>query len=240
MRAAGIPARIVTGYQGGERNPLGEYFIIYQSNAHAWTEVWLENEGWVRVDPTAAVAPDRISQGLSGGSLAGQRVGGAAFQNITWLRDMALAWDAANTYWNDWVLGYGPDSQQALLRSLGMSRPHWSKLIALGIAMMVILVGALMAYLAWSYRSGSRRDVASRYFNRFGKKLRRMNVKPRAPGEGPLDFGRRAAQSVPGASSSITEITDAYVRARYEPDHTGDELERLKRLVRGFNPKPET
>ncbi len=237
MRAAGIPARVVTGYQGGELNSFGQYYIIYQSNAHAWTEVWLEDEGWVRVDPTAAVAPDRIQSGLSGGAFAGQRVGGG-FGSLQWVRELALAWDAANTYWNDWVLGYGPEIQRALLRSLGFARPHWSRLVALGGALLILLLGALSLHLAWTYRSGRRHDAAARYFAKFCRKLSRANVAPRRPAEGPVDFGRRAAETVPNASIEIAEITDAYVRARYEPDHGRSQLERLKHLVRGFKPNP--
>ncbi|MFL2547387.1 MAG: DUF3488 and DUF4129 domain-containing transglutaminase family protein [Candidatus Rariloculaceae bacterium] len=238
MRAAGIPARVVTGYQGGELNPLGQYYIIYQSNAHAWTEVWLEDEGWVRVDPTAAVAPDRISSGLSNGSRAGERSGVGAFGNMAWLRDMALAYDAANTYWNDWILGYGPEIQNALLRSLGMSRPHWSKLIGLGVAILVVMLAGLSIYLGWIYRKGRQNDPAARYFARFVRKLRRANVAPRLLSEGPVDFGNRAANEVPDAANSIAEITDAYVRARYERDDDNDQLERLKHLVRGFKADP--
>ncbi|HEY5624717.1 MAG TPA: DUF3488 and transglutaminase-like domain-containing protein, partial [Gammaproteobacteria bacterium] len=218
MRAAGIPARVVTGYQGGELNPLGQYYIIYQSNAHAWTEVWLEDEGWIRVDPTAAVAPDRISSGLYGSALSGQRAAGGAFRNIPWLRDLALAWDAANTYWNDWVLGYGPEIQRALMESLGIARPHWAKLIAIGVALLVVFLGGLMLYLAWIYRSARRTDPASRHFRKFCRKLAHANIPPRRPCEGPADFGRRAAASMPSASADIGEITDAYLRARYEMD----------------------
>ncbi len=240
MRAAGIPARVVTGYQGGELNPLGQYYIIYQSNAHAWTEVWLGEEGWVRVDPTAAVAPDRIRYGLSGGSFAGQRVGGGAFGSLAWLRNAALAWDAANTYWNDWVLNYGPELQRDLLRSLGMSRPHWSKLVTVGAVLVTLLLGALMFYLAWTYRTRRHEDAAARYFGRFCRKLGRANVPPRRPTEGPVDFGRRATEALPDASAKIEGITEAYVRVRYEPEGGDNELERLKQLVRRFKPSPAT
>lgn len=240
MRAAGIPARVVTGYQGGELNPLGQYYIIYQSNAHAWTEVWLEDEGWVRVDPTAAVAPDRIQSGLYGSALSGQRAAGGAFRNIPVLREMALAWDAANTYWNDWVLGYGPEIQTALLQSLGVARPHWTKLVAMCIALIAVFLTGLAIYLAWTYRSEGRKDNASRYFHQFCRKLTRASVAPRRPNEGPSDFARRAAESIPDASDTIEEITDAYVKARYERDENGRELERLKQLVRNFKPRLAT
>jgi len=240
MRAAGIPARVVTGYQGGELNPLGEYFIIRQSDAHAWTEVWLEDEGWVRVDPTAAVAPDRIQFGLSGTRLAGNRIPGNAFARLPGIRQMVLAWDAFNTYWNRWVLGYGPELQHALLRALGISRPHWSKLIVFAVATLALLLGALGAHLAWTYRHVRKRDPALRYFVRFGKKLTRMNVPPRRPGEGPLDFSRRATLALPHASMDIERIATAYVQARYEPGRDGTRLRRLGELVRGFKPAPAT
>ena len=97
-----------------------------------------------------------------------------------------------------------------------------------------------MTYLAWIYRVGQRSDPAARYFGRFCRKLARAKISPRRPGEGPVDFGRRAAEAVPHASVRISEITEAYVRARYERDHDGSELERLKALVRNFKPSPVT
>ena len=240
MRAAGIPARVVTGYQGGELNPLGQYYIIYQSNAHAWTELWLEEEGWVRVDPTAAVAPDRIRYGLSSGSLAGQRIAGGAFSRLAWLRTAALAWDAANTYWNDWVVNYGPQIQRNLLRALGVARPHWSKLVGLGAVLLALLLGALMIYLTWTYRARRHEDAAARHFSSFCRKLVGASVPPRRPAEGPVDFGRRATEALPNASANIGDITEAYVRVRYEPGGGTSELERLRQLVRSFKPSPAT
>jgi transglutaminase-like putative cysteine protease len=236
MRAAGIPARVVTGYQGGELNPMGEYFIIRQSDAHAWTEVWIEEEGWVRVDPTAAVAPDRIRFGRSGAALGGDRVTGSAFQRLPGIRSMVLAWDALNTYWNDWVLGYGPDLQNALLRALGVARPHWTKLVSLAVVTMAFLLLGLTVYLAWTHRGARHRDPAARCFARFCRKIKRMKVPSRRPGEGPVDFGHRAAAALPSASEEIDQIVATYVRARYEPDREGIQLRRLRELVRGFKP----
>jgi hypothetical protein len=97
-----------------------------------------------------------------------------------------------------------------------------------------------MIYLTWIYRTGQQTDPAARYFGKFCRKLSRAKVAPRRPDEGPVDFGRRAAEAVPDASATIGEITEAYVRARYEPDRGGDELERLKALVRNFDPNPAT
>lgn len=238
MRAAGIPARVVTGYQGGELNStrLGEYFIIRHADAHAWTEIWTAAEGWIRVDPTAAVAPDRIAFGLSRTALAGDVAPGTAFRFVPWARDLALAWDAMNIYWNDWVLGYGPQLQNALLRSLGFAEPHWSKLVMVGAFALTLLMGALTALLAWSYRRTLHRDAAARCFAAFCGKLRRAAVAPRRPDEGPVNFGQRAALALPAASREIDEIVASYVKARYEGDQDGTQLQLLRNLVRAFKP----
>ncbi len=236
MRAAGIPARVVTGYHGGELNPLGEYYIVYQSNAHAWTEVWLDGEGWVRVDPTAAVAPDRISSGISGRSVVGEQSRRAAFQGIPWIRNALLAWDAAHTYWNAWVIGYGPELQRALLEALGMSRPHWAKLAALAAAALVAISALLTLYLSWSFRRSARRDQALRLFERFSHKLERAKVAPRASSEGPFDYGQRASSSLPDHAKEIDAITRAYMKARYEPNGDKTAISELTGLVRAFDP----
>ena len=242
MRAAGIPARVVTGYQGGELNStrLGEYFIIRQTDAHAWTELWIEEEGWVRVDPTAAVAPDRIALGLSRTALAGDALPGGAFRFPTWARELVLAWDAANTHWKEWVLGYGPELQQTLLRSLGFAEPHWTKLVLVGAIALALLMGTLTLYLAWSYRRTQHRDAAARYFAAFCAKLRRADVPPRRPDEGPLNFGQRAARTLPNVSREIDQIVESYLKARYESDQEGTHLERLRGLVKGFRPQLST
>ena len=239
MRAAGIPARVVTGYQGGELNPLGEYYIIYQSNAHAWTEVWLEGEGWIRVDPTAAVAPDRISSGLSG-RLSSEQTRSGALAGIPWLRQAVLAWDAAHTYWNAWVIGYGPELQRALLEALGISRPHWTKLVTLAAGAMLLVSALLTLYLSWSYRRIRARDRSAALFRRFVRKLERARVAPRATSEGPLDYGSRAAATLPDSAEEIDAITRTYLQLRYEPDDGRTALATLKRLVRAFKPAPVT
>ena len=127
MRAAGVPARVVTGYQGGERNTFGDYLIVRQSDAHAWAEVWLEGRGWVRVDPTGAVAPNRVQDGLYAAVTDGQnlpfliRRGG----DSAWLHQLAMSWDSLNNSWNEWVLAYGPDRQKEFLSGLGFGAVDW-------------------------------------------------------------------------------------------------------------------
>jgi transglutaminase-like putative cysteine protease len=160
MRAAGIPARVVTGYQGATKNEIGGYYVVQQSDAHAWTEVWLEGRGWTRIDPTAAVAPDRVNKGI-GAALEGSGSLPAYLDpSRRGFRMMAMVrarLDWVNDQWNHWVLGYGPDVQQQVLSHLGLD--DWSNMIlALTIGTTVVL-GLLSAVLARQFlprREGSR------------------------------------------------------------------------------------
>lgn len=234
MRMAGIPARVVTGYQGGELNPVGEYYIIRQSNAHAWTEVWLADEGWVRVDPTAAVAPDRISLGAQL-AFARQGAGRGWLSGLPFVRGLGLAWDALNTYWQTWVLDYGPQMQRDLLEAFGFERPRWPQLLATAGVLTLLALGGLAFYLGRLYRARGRYDRAARCFERFARKLSRR-VGPRRPSEGPVEFGARAAELVPGSAAEIDQIVDSYLKARYEPDRDGSALAALATQVAAFRP----
>ena len=127
MRAAGVPSRIVLGYQGGEFNPMGDYMIVRQSDAHAWNEVWFEGRGWMRVDPTAAVAPERIEMGVADSLFDGIGMEWGLTAPSVFLHQMQLSLDALNAKWNDWVLGYGPDKQNEFMQMLGMDDPSWRK-----------------------------------------------------------------------------------------------------------------
>src|SRR5690606_32454560 len=106
MRAAGIPARVVTGYQGGEVNPVGDYMIVRQSEAHAWAEAWIEGRGWVRIDPTAAVSPLRVESGIAAAVPSTDGLPLALRSNSEWLRQLRFTWDSFANDWNQWVLGY--------------------------------------------------------------------------------------------------------------------------------------
>ncbi|MBT6275409.1 MAG: DUF3488 domain-containing transglutaminase family protein, partial [Chromatiales bacterium] len=132
MRAAGVPARVVTGYQGGEWNEVGGYWIVRNRDAHAWSEVWLLGRGWVRVDPTAAVSPARVERGMD---IAMPASAGDAFLGLApgapgtrlWRR-IRLGWDSANDSWNQWVLSYGPTSQRRFLSALGLNANDWRQI----------------------------------------------------------------------------------------------------------------
>jgi protein-glutamine gamma-glutamyltransferase len=238
MRAAGLPARVVTGYQGGEPNAASRYYIVWQADAHAWTEVWLEERGWVRVDPVAAVAPGRVSlnawrTAVDDAALAeafGQR---AAFRGIT------LALDAVYYYWNGWVLGYGPELQRALLDTLGLpsaSSERTPMLMLLAVGVVVSASFVLSVYLAWRYRRRPPTDAAARCFAAFCARLARARVPPRGPSEGPVAYAARAARALPQAAGDIEAIAAAYVRARYEPDLGSTALAELRARVARFQP----
>lgn len=228
-RSVGIPARIVTGYQGGEYNPMGGYFIVRQSDAHAWSEVWLENRGWQRIDPTAAIAPERIERGLDAAISAQEDVPGRALRRNALLSRLRMAWDAANTFWNDQVVQFGQAQQLWLLEKLNVKDPRWEYLGAALVVALLGFFGALSAYLAWKFKPRSR-DPASHVYEQLCRKLAKRGV-PRLPHEGPNDYVARAAAARPELAAQLAEVRTVYVGLRYGPTPLPTELSRLKFLV---------
>jgi transglutaminase-like putative cysteine protease len=234
LRAAGIPARVVTGYQGGEYNPIGDYLIVRQRDAHAWAEVWLGDHGWVRIDPTAAVAPERVSVGLQ--ELISARAGLPSFTDtpatVALWRGLRNSWDAVNYRWNQWVLGYTPARQRQFLGQLGLDeiRP-----VALS-ALLLSTVAALLAFLivfSQLRRPLARAEPARRVYDQFCRRLGRAGL-PRAPNEGPLDYAARVIAARSELRASVEHITLAYVSLRYGPGRGN--LADFKRLVSAFRP----
>ncbi|MBL8268687.1 DUF3488 and DUF4129 domain-containing transglutaminase family protein [Steroidobacter sp.] len=228
-RSVGIPARIVTGYQGGEFNTLGGYFIVRQSDAHAWSEVWLEGRGWQRIDPTAAIAPERIERGLDAAISEQEDVPGRAFRNNALLSKIRLAWDAANTVWNDQVVQFGEVQQRWLLEKFNIKDPRWEYL---GVALILTLLGffgVLSGYLAWKFRPRPS-DPASHVYEQLCRKLAKLGV-PRLPHEGPNDYVARAAEARPELAAQLSEVRSVYVGLRYGPTPLPTQLSRLKFLV---------
>lgn len=228
-RAAGIPARIVTGYQGGEFNPMGGYFIVRQSDAHAWSEVWLEGRGWQRIDPTAAIAPERIERGLDAALSENEDVPGRVLRNNALLSKLRLAWDAANTFWNDEVVQFGEAQQRWLLEKLNIEDARWEYL---GVGMVLALLGffgALSAYLAWKFRPRSRDPIAHVY-EQLCRKLAKLGL-PRQAYEGPSDYVARVAQARPELAAQLAEVRTIYVNLRYGPAPLATQFSRLKFLV---------
>ena len=187
MRSAGIPARIVLGYQGGEMNPGGQYLIVRQSDAHAWTEVWIDGIGWHRVDPTAAVAPERIDAGMSGSMFGGAAAAWGLSAPSEFLHNLGLSWDAINAKWNDWVLGYGPENQDKLMQWLGMEDPDWQKMILTLLGIVIGMIVLISLLLVLRYRA-PQPDKAAALYRTFVKK----SGLPMSVGETPVAFAARA------------------------------------------------
>jgi protein-glutamine gamma-glutamyltransferase len=232
MRAAGIPARAVTGYQGGELNPIGNYLIVRQADAHAWSEVWLEGQGWVRVDPTAAVAPERVESGLAAALPAGEPLPFTMRNNLVWLMQLRLTWDSLAFRWNQWVLGYGPERQLEFLTRAGMRTPDWKSMAAW------LLGGAgllMFCFAAWMLRQLDRgtHDPVLAAWLRFCRKLEKAGS-PRRPGEGPRDYAERVRRARPGLAAAVDQIASLYIALRYGVGASRDDERRLRRLVAEF------
>lgn len=234
MRAAGLPARVVTGYQGGEPNPQGGYLIVRQSDAHAWAEVWLNGDGWVRVDPTAAVAPERIERRIDpawaeAGDAVRFRLDRDGLLAQT-LRRARFAVDALDNGWNQWVLDYGAEQQRALLDGFGLHAAGWPELAWL----LAAGAGATVAGLAWLLlRRPEAGNPAAEAYRRFCRKLARRGI-PAPASEGPRDLLERIAQSHPQTLAAARVIVALYIGLQYAPQPDGRRLKDLRRAVRQF------
>lgn len=235
MRALDIPARVVTGYQGGEINPVDGFLEVRQSDAHAWAEVWLPGEGWKRVDPTAAVAPDRIERG-AGAAFAGDRGLAGLVAPGSWLskllQETRFNWDAVGNAWNQWVLAYNADRQSSLLSGLGIEKVDWQMLT-------IALIGSFGAVLAGIgaltlYRRVKPDPVVAGYERAcatLARAARRSAPVPgpgepaaepgeRRPGEGPRAYLARIRDRLPEPLRERADSTIAlYEKLRYaRPD----------------------
>ena len=234
MRAAGIPTRIVTGYQGGEVNPFNNELIVRQADAHAWTEIWLEDKGWIRVDPTAAVSPLRVEGGVNAAlGPIGAMSSFIAADRLGLLAKARFAWQLINSQWDQWVVGYNVDKQRQFLSALGMGAQIDWRTLTLWLVGGSFLVGGLVA-LGLLIRDLPKRGEASLVaWRRFCAKLAAAGL-ARAPHEGPLDYLARVVQARPELEAAATDITRRYVDARYGLDATPEDLKELGRRVRAF------
>ncbi len=246
MRAADIPSRVVIGYQGGEDNPTGDYTIVRQADAHAWAEVWLQGRGWVRVDPTAAVAPERVEHGidavrrLARQGLAPRELPGEALIDAIrpdalerWQRRARLAADSINNSWNQWVLDYGPAGQRRFLQWLGFDAPTWLGM-ATGLTGLIVLM--LLVLAAGLLRARPFVDPAQAAYLAYCRKLAAAGL-ARAPHEDARVFARRCARERPDLAQEITAITERYVALRYGPRVDSTQLYALREQVKAFRPR---
>lgn len=230
MRAAGVPARVVTGYLGGEWNPVGEYLIVRQSDAHAWTEVWLDGRGWTRIDPTTVVAPERLQRGVYDLFGSGLPASSRLLHGSPWLTKLSQTWDGMNQWWRERVVEFDLRSQLDFLRKLGFDSPDWRQLGW-------IFAACLVAWFAWVSLS-LRRSVARVKPDRLGRAWLAATAKlaraapARAPDEGPIDFARRVAAVRPDLAGDVRGIAERYARLRYGAAVNDAEIGELERAVR--------
>jgi len=240
MRAAHIPARIVGGYLGGERNPFGNYLIVRQSDAHAWVEVWLPKTGWTRIDPTSAIAPARVQQGSAAALPPAERPIYLSSQYLATLyrywKPVQFAWDRVNTGWNLRVIGYSRSQQQELLTS-GEIMGASVKRILIGLLFLSAAIAMGLGVFYWGLRKSDliQTERVQRAYEIFCQKLART-TRPRRPEQGPVDYGRQVAGERADLAQRVAEITALYVRLRYGCGGNEGDEKRLQSLVKGFKP----
>ena len=233
MRGAGIPARVVTGYAGGYRNPLGDYWLVRRSDAHAWAEVWLTGRGWVRVDPTAAIAPERIYDTLADrtpgtGGFLGDVLGGAWGGLAGWYD----ASDFVRRGWNEFVLGFDADRQARLLRPLGLEQLGGRQL-ALLFSLCAMLA---LLWMVWLSSRGQRQsDPVLRAWHALNRRYQRVGL-AREPHEAATDWARRVGRAgwdTHGAA--LLALTQRFSQWRYAADDPEPERARAStQLVRAL------
>lgn len=232
LRAAGVPARVVVGYQGGEINPVDQVLQVRQSAAHAWNEVWLAGRGWVRVDPTAASHPRRLDDGLLGALPDGERISLFYRADLRWLHDLRYRWEALNSLWNQQVLGYNRERQRDLLRKLGFGAGDWRELVLL---LGLLSAAALAALLVWAHRQRAQSDPLDRAWARLNARMSRVGL-GRQPWEGPLAWAERIEALDAQRGARLRPLAQAYARLRYGPPADRNSLRALQKQLRKFRP----
>lgn len=240
LRAAGIPARVVAGYQGGEVNPRTGTVLVHQFDAHAWAEAWLQGRGWVRFDPTAAVSPLRIERGVESALATGEFLAQSPlslnrYRTLGWLNRLRLRGDELNYAWTRWVVNYRDETQADVLRGLLGEISPWRIALFLvggGAVVLLIVAGALLGRQVF----GERLPSEQRLYARFCRRLEREGF-TRPPGMAPGDFARRVLAERP-QWREVREITECFEALSYrrltalQKKHL---LARLKRMLRKFS-----
>ena len=232
MRAGGVPARIVVGYQGGEYNRRGNYVAVHQFDAHAWSEVWLEGQGWVRVDPTSVVSPERIASGLESAVddefLSDIGLSLMKFRSSLIITEIRLQLSALNHYWDAWVVGYSPSVQMSMLnRYLGDISRQTLGAILLATFFGLLGITALVLFLR---RSQHKLAPVDQEYLRFCRYLAKQGL-ARMLGAGPINYAQRVVTSRPDLTGPVEAVTRAYIKANFIDDRPED-VAILRKAVR--------
>jgi transglutaminase-like putative cysteine protease len=235
MNVLDIPARVVGGYLGGEHNPYGNYLTIRQSYAHAWVEMFDPKTGWVRVDPTMAVAPERLETNPDGSSAAL----GSSAGRFSFTQKLRFALDAANMRWEAWFTGYSYFEQKAFLQKLGLGR--WAEFAGTPLVMTLMALVALAGFSGVLFRliklNQERPDPVQQAYALFCRRLGRLGM-TRLPHQGPVDYAKTSSRKRPDLKTPITTITDLYVQLRFQKTCPDTALAEFKGRIRKFNPNP--
>jgi protein-glutamine gamma-glutamyltransferase len=238
MRAAGVPARIVTGYQGADLPPVDGYYVVRQSSAHAWAEFWQSGTGWVRADPTGAVAPSRIGRSTRLTPRPGFVAGTLDAMSPQLLAELRSALELVNNRWNQWVMSYSRGQQFGVLKQIGFLAPSWEDLA-------LLLVGALsglaLAGALWAWLDRHRVDPWVRQLERMKRALRRVGVAA-APHDPPRTLAARVRERLGGAGEPLAALLDQLESRRYgraaarrpDPRMTRDFTHAARRLRSGL------
>jgi hypothetical protein len=230
MRAAGIPARVVTGYQGGYWNSMGNYLLVRQADAHAWSEIWLAGRGWIRIDPTAAVRPERVSQGSSATNAATAN----SWSPNQWWLGWRNRWDIVNQWWNQGVIGFDTLRQRGLLSPFGVQDTSAGSL-----GLMLAVGGSLFAGLGllWAIWKRPDADQARTAMQLLEKRLAAAGVS-RRHSEGPQHYFSRAARALPSQRVELEHLMRTYLELRYaHVEPPADLLKNFRRAARDFRPR---
>lgn len=233
MRSAGVASRVVLGYQGGEQNPHAEHWVVRQSDAHAWAEIWVPGEGWVRVDPTAAVAPERIEHSIdTARSQDGDRVvfstGADGLLQGLWKNAVWIA-DTVDLGWHRWVVGFSSQRQSHLLERVGLDD---LKGFGLGVALLggAALAG-LLVYLLGKLPKPVRRDPLPALWQRFLAKLKRAGLETQ-PWQGADTVCGQAMLRFPAAADQLVAINRLYVQLRFGRRRDPQQMQALRQRIR--------
>jgi transglutaminase-like putative cysteine protease len=233
MRDAGVPTRVVTGYQGGTYNRFGDYWIVRQREAHAWDEVWINGRGWVRIDPTSMIDPSRVEQSVNDDVAADEPLTNRWQRRWRWFSDARLRLDELSQLWRERFLTFNQDSQQQLLEWMHIPDPDMEKLVLLLAGSLALAFG----WLTWQVRRELdivTRDPVQRSYARLCRKLAHVGL-ARAEHEGPLDYAERVLRQRPDLGQAVGSLTRHYVALRYAGAATPTAKD-FEQAVRRFRP----